>query len=135
MIFPVSARVFNVGDSLFGPANIPLNSHKGTLVLDVADMGTPEARTHPGQTIGIVVDYFDGVQWQNLGKALGMDGPWRDKQGVLHNEITVSFDFGSISVNNGPWVPRLSAAGWQVRAVVVMAGFALNSAGGTLEVT
>jgi hypothetical protein len=134
--FPVSARTFNAGNNVFGPTAIPVGTHKGTLTLDVAAMGTPEARTVPGQSFNLIVDYSPdgGVTWLNLGSA-PMEGPWRDKQGILHNDVSVSFDFGSTSVDNGPWVPRVSAAGWQVRAAIVVNVGAINTAGGTLELT
>lgn len=134
--FPISARTFNAGANQFGPAAIPVGTHKGTLTLDVAAMGTPEARTVAGQTLNLVVDYSPdaGATWQNLGAAM-MTGPWRDKQGVLHNDVSVSFDFGSYSVDNGPWQPRVSVAGWQVRAQVIVNIGSIDTAGGTLDLT
>lgn len=134
--FPVSARTFNTGDNLFGPTAIPVGTHKGVLTLDVTEMGPPEARTVPGQNFNLIVDYSPdgGATWLFVGSA-PMDGPWRDKQGVLHNDVFVAFDFGSTSTNNGPWVPRVSQAGWQVRANIVVNIGAINTAGGTLDLT
>jgi hypothetical protein len=104
MIFPVSARALPTGDNLFGPVNIPIGSNNVVLTLDVAQLVA-------GQVVNTIVEVWDTVRWSGFFADFVGPGPWRDKQGVLHNDIALSFGLG---VRNGQ--PVLSGAGWQVRA-------------------
>ena len=84
-------------------------------------MGPPEARTQPGRIFWLIVDIsLDDVNWQNLG-AVDFDGPWRNKQGVLQNNIGVSFG-----------LPRTSEAGWRVRVNFRVENGPIDIAGGSL---
>lgn len=120
-IFPISARSLATGPNNFGPANIPVGSNKVVLTLDVAQMT-------PGMLVDVLCEVWDGVRWS--GFHADFDGPWRDKQNVLHNEVSLTFGLG---FRNGQ--PVLSIAGWQVRAVFTVTNGPFNTAGGTLEVT
>lgn len=124
--FNLPARTLPLGDTVFGPFAIPVGTQKLSFNLDVTQMVA-------GQKVWMHLEYFDGSLWS--GATSDFDGPWRDKQGVLHNDVTLNFDFGSISVNNGPWTPRVSAAGWQARVTFTVEGAPYNTSGGTLTLT
>jgi hypothetical protein len=102
-----------------------LGTNSAALTLDVASMVA-------GQKVVVNVEVWDGLQW--AGYLADFDGPWRDRQNVLHNSVTLTFSFGSAMVN-GVWTPRLSAAGWQVRATFAVTNGPFTTTGGTLVLT
>ena len=104
---------------------VPAGTHKAVLSLDVTNM--------VNQVVVILVEYWDGTLW--TGTFADFNGPWRNKQGVLQNTVSLSFDFGSIADASGAWVPRVSIPGWQVRAKFTVTNGPFNTAGGTLVLT
>lgn len=124
--FNLPARTLQTGDTVFGPFAIPVGTSKISMNLDVTQM-------LPGQRVWVLLEYNDGTKW--TGAKVDFDGPWRDRQNVLHNDVTLFFDFGSVSVNNGPWTPRVSQAGWQARVTFTVENGPYDTSGGTLALT
>lgn len=135
--FNLPARNLPLGDTVFGPFAIPVGTSKLSMTLDVTQLPVavvaPDGTLLSGGRVWFKLEYFDGATWTT-----GIEdftGPWRDKQNVLHNDVTLNFDFGATSVDNGPWIPRLSAAGWQARCTFTVEGVPYNTLGGTLTLT
>jgi hypothetical protein len=124
--FNLPARTLPLGDTVFGPFAIPVGTQKLSFNLDVTQMVA-------GQRVWMRLEYFDGSVW--AAAITDFDGPWRDKQNVLHNDVTLLFDFGFVSINNGPYLPRVSAAGWQARVTLTVEGAPYSTSGGTLTLT
>lgn len=123
--FPIGPQSLPTGDALIAAVPVPAGTHKAVLSLDVTNM--------VNQVVVILVEYWDGTLW--TGTFADFNGPWRNKQGVLQNTVSLSFDFGSIADASGAWVPRVSIPGWQVRAKFTVTNGPFNTAGGTLVLT
>src|SRR5690242_965011 len=96
--FNLPGRTLQTGDTVFGPFAIPVGTSEIKMTLDVAQMvpGVIDANgvLVSGQRVWVMLEYFDGNVW--TGAKADFTGPWRDRQGVLQNNVTLRFDFGSV---------------------------------------
>jgi hypothetical protein len=134
--FNLPGRTLQTGDTVFGPFAIPVGTSKMAITLDVAQMVPgvldPNGVLVSGQRVWVSLEYFDGNVW--TAAKTDFTGPWRDRQGVLQNNVTLRFDFGSVYVN-GAWLDRISQAGWQARVTFTVENGPYTTAGGTLALT
>jgi hypothetical protein len=134
--FNLPARTLPTGDTTFGPFSVPVNTALIAMTLDVTSMepGVVDANGNliSGQRVWVLLEYWDGLLW--TGAKADFTGPWRDRQGVLHNDVTLRFDFGTKFVN-GAWVANRSASGWQARVTFTVENGPYDTAGGTLALT
>jgi len=124
----IGPQNFN-GQSTVGPASVPVGTSLIILTLDVSGINPAS-----GQLLHFAVSYSTdgGVTWLGCGEA-DFSGPWTDRQGVLHNDASMSVGFGQVPTADGNgWQPILSEAGWQIRAIITATNGPIHSSGGSL---
>lgn len=125
----IPGRVFPVGDTIIGPNNIPNGTSLAKLTLDVANQVPPvfdaDGNLIGGQRVWLHLEWSGDGWVTSQGSKADFNGPWLNKQGVMQNDVSLTFGMS-----------RPSSAGWQYRATVTVesadGSSSFTTAGGTL---